>query len=179
MRSLRNPVRSDGDLCSVHGSNAEEEGPRALLILRPVIRNDDQSSRSARLFRVRRQPLLNQMALTEQSIVRALNELDDLSTGVGVGLDSDPTSLEMARLLAVVDTANSGDEYLPDQAWTRTDTPYFGVKGGKSSVIEKLGELITKLRTALVDLVRTIAGAVSFSIGLTGPVLSVSVNFGV
>jgi hypothetical protein len=53
------------------------------------------------------------------------------------------------------------------------------VKGGKSSVIEKLGELITKLRTALVDLVRTIAGAVSFSIGLTGPVLSVSVNFGV
>lgn len=51
---------------------------------------------------------------------------------------------------------------------------------GKSSdwIVEKLGELITKLRSALAKLVKTIAGAVSFSIGLTGPVLSVSINFG-
>jgi hypothetical protein len=49
--------------------------------------------------------------------------------------------------------------------------------GGKDTVIEKLGELIAKLRSVLADLVRKIPGTVSFSIGLTGPVLSVSVNF--
>jgi hypothetical protein len=109
------------------------------------------------------------MALTEQSIERALQELGGSSVDAVLDSDLDPTSLEMARLLKVVEVANGGNE--PRAVTT------FGMFGGKDTVIEKLGELIAKLRSVLADLVRKIPGTVSFSIGLTGPVLSVSVNF--
>jgi hypothetical protein len=108
------------------------------------------------------------MALTEESLDQALSQLALSGTGIDEAGGSDPSSLEMAELLKVVETANGGEE-LPSTA--------FGMAGGYGKVIEKLGELITKLRSALAALVRKIAGAVSFSIGVTGPVLSVSVNF--
>jgi len=90
-----------------------------------------------------------------------------------MGSNSDPHNNELARLLSVVETANSGDNSVRALGGTS-----YGVMGKSAEwMVEKLGELITKLRSALAKLVKAIAEAVSFSIGLTGPVLSISVNF--
>ena len=118
------------------------------------------------------------MAITSESIDRALYDLGNLHAGPELAFESDPTNLEMARLLAVVDTVNGGEEHPIDATWTQTDWPVFGVTGGKAkSIIEKLSGLIAKIRSALAELIQKITGAMSFSIGFTGPVLSVSVTF--
>jgi len=44
------------------------------------------------------------MAITSESIDRALYDLGNLHAGPELAFGSDPTNLEMARLLAVVDT---------------------------------------------------------------------------
>lgn len=90
------------------------------------------------------------------------------------GVNNDTTSVELARLFSVVNTANSGQDYEDTQIQS-----HHGLMGKSTNwIIEKLSELIMKLRSALTKLVKSIAGAASFSIGFTGPVLSVSVNFG-
>ena len=112
------------------------------------------------------------MVMTAESIDQAVHQLDGFLSGVEVAFDSDPTSLEMAKLFAVVATANNGREDSAAADWTAA-----GMFGGKS-IVEKLRELITKLREALARLVKTLQGVTSFSIGVTGPVLSISINFG-
>jgi hypothetical protein len=128
---------------------------------------------------VREWPYASYVALTPESIDLALAQLEADESGVTIVSDTssnaDPSSDELARLFSVVETANSGWNYTQ----APTELPFHGVKGKSASwIVEKLGELITKLRSALAKLVKTIVGAVSFSIGLTGPVLSVSINFG-
>ena len=90
------------------------------------------------------------------------------------GLNTDAASIELARLFSVVNTANSGLDY----GDTQIQSHHGRMSKSANWIVEKLSELITKLRSALANLVKSITGAASFSIGLTGPVLSVSVNFG-
>ena len=119
------------------------------------------------------------MALTSESIDLALAQLDGEDSGIGtavdIGSNADTSSIELARLFRVVDIANSGSY----STQTEAEAPLYAVRGkGADWIVEKLGELIAKLRSAFVTFVKTIAGAISFSIGLTGPLLTVSVNFG-
>jgi len=113
-----------------------------------------------------------QMAITTESIDQAILELDGSRPSADIAFDSDQASLAMANLLAVVATANSGQEDSAGVDWMATTA----VAG--RSIVERLRELITKLREALARLVETIQGVVSFSIGITGLVLSISINFG-
>jgi hypothetical protein len=108
------------------------------------------------------------MALTNGSIEQALLQFSRSGADFASAYQADRFDHEMSRLLSIVETANSGEDF--------TDASGFVDSAGQK-IIEKLAELISKLRAALADLVRGITEVVSFSIGLSGPVLSVSVNF--
>jgi hypothetical protein len=119
------------------------------------------------------------MALTLDSINGALAQLNTDEGGV-VSMprsysDAESKNYEFARLLAVVKTANDGLE-VDDAPTTLAASGMFGKP--TDWIVQRLSELIAKLRSALSQLVEAIADAMSFSIGISGPLLSVNINFG-
>ena len=75
---------------------------------------------------VREWPYASYVALTSESIDLALAQLEADEFGVTIVSDTSATSSdELARLFAVVETANSGLEY----THAPTEFPFHGVKG--------------------------------------------------